>query len=321
MTLEIRDLSVQYLLPGGGSLRALGGVNLRVAGGEILGLVGESGCGKSTLAYSILRVLPLNAMISNGEVRFGNRDLVRLSEERMRNIRWKKISMIFQSSMNAFSPVHRIVDQLAAVYTVHTGADRPTALQAAEKQLKRMGIPADRVKSYPHEFSGGMRQRAAIALALLLDPEVLIADEPTTALDVVVQDRILKIIQDWQRENGRSVIFVSHDIAVVSEVCDRIAVMYAGQVVELSEKTTLLDQPMHPYTQALLQCVPSVSKAGVRLLSLAGSPPDLSLAHEGCLFRDRCGKAFADCTTERPELYPISETHTARCLLYRTGAA
>lgn len=320
MTIQVRDLSLEYLLPGGGSLRALEGVNLRVAGGEIVGLVGESGCGKSTLAYSILRVLPSNAKISTGEVRFGNRDLTQLSEERMRNIRWKKISMIFQSSMNAFSPVHRIADQLAAVYSVHTGADRPKALRAAEMKLKQMGIPADRVNSYPHEFSGGMRQRAAIALALLLDPEVLIADEPTTALDVVVQDRILKIIQDWQRENGRSVLFVSHDIAVVSEVCDQIAVMYAGQVVEVADKATVLAEPMHPYTQALLACIPSVRKAGVRLLSLAGSPPDLSRPIRGCLFRERCPKAFADCVDERPDLFPLSDRHGARCFLYRTGA-
>lgn len=317
MTLEIRNLSLEYLLPGGVSIRALDGVNLVASSDEIVGLVGESGCGKSTLAYSILRVLPENAAIRSGKILFGNRDLLGLSEGRMRNIRWSKIAMVFQSSMNAFSPVHRIVDQLSAVYMAHVGSEKRVALRAAEKALTRMGIPASRVRSYPHEFSGGMRQRAAIALALLLDPEILIADEPTTALDVVVQDRILGIIQDWQHENGRTVIFVSHDIAVVAEICDRIAVMYAGLVVEIADKTKLLGTPQHPYAEALLGCIPSLQGGTTRLLSLPGIPPDLSEPHGGCLFRPRCPKAFAECATVRPELYPTEEDHLARCLLYR----
>jgi peptide/nickel transport system ATP-binding protein len=317
MTLDIRGLRLDYRLPGGLSVRALDGVDLTIADGEIVGLVGESGCGKTTLAYSVLRILPDNASIVEGKILYRNRDLVGLSEGRMRNIRWSKIAMVFQSSMNAFSPVHRIVDQLAAVYTAHTGSEKQVASKAAERALVRMGIPASRTKSYPHEFSGGMRQRAAIALALLLDPEVLIADEPTTALDVVVQDRILKIIQDWQRENGRSVVFVSHDIAVVAEVCDRIAVMYAGLVAELADKTDLLKDPHHPYTQALLECVPQVKGRESRLLSLSGSPPDLRYRYEGCLFQPRCAKAFADCESVSPEMYPVGDRHLARCLLYR----
>ena len=321
MTLDIRGLTLDYLLPGSPSVRALGGVDLTIADGEIVGLVGESGCGKSTLAYSILRVLPENAAIRGGSIRFGNRDLLRLTEGRMRNIRWSKIAMVFQSSMNAFSPVHRIVDQLAAVHMAHVDSDRKTALRVSEKALVQMGIPRSRVRGYPHEFSGGMRQRAAIALALLLDPEILIADEPTTALDVVVQDRILKIIQDWQRDTGRSVIFVSHDIAVVSEVCDRIAVMYAGLAAEVADKASLLTGPRHPYTQALLECVPDVKGREARLLSLPGSPPDLRVRHEGCLFRPRCPKAFADCASVAPELYEVSEAHLARCLLVRPEAS
>jgi len=321
MTLDIRDLRLDYALPGGLSVRALDGVDLRIDDDEIVGLVGESGCGKSTLAYSILRVLPENADIVEGRILYRNRDLIGLSEGRMRNIRWSKISMVFQSSMNAFSPVHRIVDQLAAVHMAHTGSDKRAALKVAEKALTRMGIPASRTWSYPHEFSGGMRQRAAIALALLLDPEILIADEPTTALDVVIQDRILQIIQDWQRESGRSVIFVSHDMAVVAEICDRIAVMYAGLVVELADKVDLLKEPRHPYTQALLDCVPNVKGRGSRLQSLSGSPPDLRQRHEGCLFRPRCAKAFADCATVKPDLFEVGDRHPARCLLYRPEAS
>jgi peptide/nickel transport system ATP-binding protein len=321
LTLEVRNLTMEYLLPGGVSIRALDNVDFTASSGEIVGLVGESGCGKSTLAYSILGVLPRNAVITSGKVLFRNRDLLGLSEARMRNIRWSKIAMVFQSSMNAFSPVHRIVDQLAAVHMAHLGSEKRVALRDAERALTRMGIPLDRVRSYPHEFSGGMRQRAAIALALLLDPEVLIADEPTTALDVVVQDRILGIIQDWQRENGRSVIFVSHDIAVVAEVSDRIAVMYAGLVVEIADKSKLLEGPRHPYAQALLDCIPSLRRGATRLLSLPGAPPDLSKRHEGCLFRDRCPKAFADCATVSPELYTTEEGHVARCLLYHPRAS
>ena len=321
MSLDIRGLTLDYLLPGGPAVRALGGVDLTIGAGEIVGLVGESGCGKSTLAYSILRVLPENAAIRGGSIRFGNRDLLQLTEGRMRNIRWSKIAMVFQSSMNAFSPVHRIVDQLAAVHMAHEDSDKKSALRLAEKALVQMGIPGSRVRGYPHEFSGGMRQRAAIALALLLDPEILIADEPTTALDVVVQDRILKIIQDWQRGTGRSVIFVSHDIAVVAEVCDRIAVMYAGLAAEVADKTALLTAPQHPYTQALLECVPDVKGRNSRLLSLPGTPPDLRLRHEGCLFRPRCPKAFADCASVAPDLYRVSDGHFARCLLARPEAS
>jgi peptide/nickel transport system ATP-binding protein len=321
MTLDVRGLKLEYGLPDGSSIRALDGVDLALASGEIVGLVGESGCGKSTLAYSILRVLPENAAIVDGSIVYGNRDLIQLSEARMRYVRWSKIAMVFQSSMNSFSPVHRIVEQLAAVHMAHEGSEHHAALKISENALIRMGIPASRVRSYPHEFSGGMRQRAAIALALLLDPEILIADEPTTALDVVVQDRILKIIQDWQRESGRSVIFVSHDIAVVAEVCDRIAVMYAGLVAELADKEAVLEDPQHPYTQALLECVPDVKGRGERLLSLPGGPPDLRQHHEGCLFRPRCVKAFSDCATVRPDLYETGERHLARCLLYRKEAS
>lgn len=317
MTLQVSDLSLDYDLPGGQAIRALSAVNLRIEEDEVLGLVGESGCGKSTLAYSILRVLPPNARVLRGSIRFRDRDLLRLSEARMRSIRWRKIAMVFQSSMNAFSPVHRIVDQLAAVHIAHTGSERSVALHAAERQLVQMGIPTGRVRSYPHEFSGGMRQRAAIALALLLDPDVLIADEPTTALDVVVQDRILKIVQDWQREHGRIAVFVSHDIAVVSEVCDRIAVMYGGQIVETAEKGQVIGDPLHPYTEALLACVPSVRQVRGRLLSLPGAPPDLSQAHEGCLFQPRCPKAFAECSTVAPDLFELAGGRAARCLLRR----
>jgi peptide/nickel transport system ATP-binding protein len=317
MTIEVRDLSLEYARPGMNPVRALNRIRLTIARDEILGLVGESGCGKSSLAYSILRVLPPNGRITEGQIIFENRNLLDLTDRRMRNFRWAKIAMVFQSSMNSFSPVHRIVDQLAAVHRVHLGTDKKAARRAAEQALIRVGIPPDRVKSYPHEFSGGMRQRAAIALALLLDPQVLIADEPTTALDVVVQDQILKMIETWQHENRRTVILVSHDVAVVAEMCHRIAVMYAGELVELADKELLVGHPMHPYTDALLKCLPRIRGGAERLVTLPGSPPDLSQDHTGCLFHPRCPLVFGECTTTKPDLYELPRGHLARCLLRR----
>jgi peptide/nickel transport system ATP-binding protein len=318
MTVDIHNLTLKYALPGGRSVRALTDVSLKVDDNEILGIVGESGCGKSTLAYTVIQVLPKNASITEGKVLLDGRDLLRLSERKLQDVRWTKIAMVFQSSMNAFSPVHRILDQLAAVHMTHLGSAKAEALRASENALVSMGIPKHRVRSYPHEFSGGMRQRSAIALALLLDPEVLITDEPTTALDVVVQDRILKTIEDWQVQNGRSVVFISHDIAVVSEVCDRIAVMYGGQIVELADTAEILSAPRHPYTDALLRCVPSVRGVGTRLATLSGSPPDLSRKLIGCPFRPRCAKAFAECERRVPGLYESGLGHLTRCFLYDT---
>jgi peptide/nickel transport system ATP-binding protein len=318
MTVDIHNLTLKYALPGGRSVRALTDVSLKVDDNEILGIVGESGCGKSTLAYTVIQVLPKNASITEGKVLLDGRDLLRLSERKLQDVRWTKIAMVFQSSMNAFSPVHRILDQLAAVHMTHLGSAKAEALRASENALVSMGIPKHRVRSYPHEFSGGMRQRSAIALALLLDPEVLITDEPTTALDVVVQDRILKTIEDWQVQNGRSVVFISHDIAVVSEVCDRIAVMYGGQIVELADTAEILSAPRHPYTDALLRCVPSVRGVGTRLATLSGSPPDLSRKLIGCPFRPRCTKAFAECERRVPGFYESGLGHLTRCFLYDT---
>ncbi len=320
MTVDIQDLTLQYKLPAGKRVNAVTNTSLRVDNDEIVGIVGESGCGKSSLAYSIIRVLPMNAIIASGRVLLNGTDLVRMDESQLREVRWTRVAMVFQSSMNAFSPVHRIVEQLAAVHMSHLGSSKSEATRAAEKALVSMGIPESRVRSYPHEFSGGMRQRAAIALALLLDPEVLIADEPTTALDVVVQDRILKNVEDWQEEGGRTVVFISHDIAVVSEVCDRVAVMYAGQVVELADKDEILSRPLHPYTEALLHCVPTVRGVRSRLATLPGIPPDLSMRHEGCLFRPRCPKAFPECERDSIALYMPELRHPTRCLLYATGS-
>lgn len=313
--IEIRNLSVQYSRPGLDPVRALDHVSLTIPGNEIIGLVGESGCGKSSLAYSILRALPPNGVITGGQILFENQNLLELNDRRMRNVRWAKIAMVFQSSMNSFSPVHRIIDQLAAVQSVHLGSDKRTARRAAELALIGVGIPPDRVNSYPHEFSGGMRQRAAIALALLLDPHVLIADEPTTALDVIVQDQILKMIETWQRENNRTVIFVSHDVAVIAEMCHRIAVMYAGELVEVADKDLVINHPQHPYTDALLKCLPRGRSDLGRLITLPGSPPDLSQRHDGCLFRPRCPVAFSSCAATYPDLYELEGRQFARCLL------
>lgn len=318
MSIDIRNLTLRYTLPGGRGVRALTDVSLKVEHDEILGIVGESGCGKSTLAYTIIQVLPKNASITQGQVLLDDKNLLELDERQLQDIRWTKVAMVFQSSMNAFSPVHRIIDQLAAVHMTHLGSTKSEARRAAEKALVSMGIPKHRVRSYPHEFSGGMRQRSAIALALLLDPEILITDEPTTALDVVVQDRILKTIEDWQQESKRTVVFISHDIAVVSEVCDRIAVMYAGQIVELADTEGILSKPLHPYTDALLRCVPSVHGVGSRLATLPGSPPDLSEQHQGCPFRPRCVKAFLECEHIPPALYKSEHGRLTRCLLYAT---
>ncbi|MGB6443239.1 MAG: ABC transporter ATP-binding protein [Thermoplasmata archaeon] len=317
--IEIRDLTLEYVRADLPPVRALDHITLTIPDNEILGVVGESGCGKTSLAFSLLRAMPANARVVTGQILFEGRDLLGLSERRMRNVRWAKLAMVFQSSMNAFSPVHRVIDQLAAVHRVHLGSEKRDARRAAEKALLGVGIPPDRVRCYPHEFSGGMRQRAAIALALLLDPQVLIADEPTTALDVIVQDQILKMIETWQREKGRTVIFVSHDVAVVSEMCHRIAVMYAGELVELGDKQRVIDHPEHPYTDALLKCLPK-GRRDERLLTLPGSPPDLSRPHEGCAFQPRCPVAFDECSHIRPDLYMLGNGQLSRCLLRRTVA-
>lgn len=321
MMLRIQDLELEYLRSEGGSVRALGGVSLELDTDEILGIVGESGCGKSTLAYAIIRTLPPNAVIKRGRVVFRDRDLLALEEVQMQAVRWRKIAMVFQSSMNAFSPVHRIVDQLAAVHMIHFGSSHRRALHDAGNAMIRLGIPSGRVRSYPHEFSGGMRQRAAIALALLLDPELLIADEPTTALDVVVQDRILRAIENWRQEGDRSAIFVSHDISVVSEVCDRVAVLYGGRLMEIADTDVALGKPLHPYTQALLDCIPDVRGRKGVLGTLTGGPPDLAQHHDGCLFQYRCPKVLAECAVIDPPLYTPDGKHHVKCLLYKEELA
>jgi len=309
--LEVHDLSVEYRVEGG-TLRAVRGVSFAVEAGESLGLVGESGCGKTTTAKALVKVLPPNARIAGGSVRLKGEDLVPLPEGRMRAIRWKEISMVFQSAMNALDPVYRIRSQIAEAIRLHERVDRAEAVRRAGELFDLVGIDRKRLGDYPHQLSGGMRQRACIAMALALRPSLIVADEPTTALDVIVKDHILDGITALQRDLGIAMIYVSHDISVVGETCARVAVMYAGQIVESGAVGTVFSVPAHPYTMGLLNAFPSLSDAR-RLVAIPGYPPNLLDPPGGCPFEPRCPFAEAVCAAEAPPARAVGPGHAAAC--------
>jgi peptide/nickel transport system ATP-binding protein len=284
---------------GRGELRALDGVSLRLAEGESLGIVGESGCGKTTLARTILRVLPANAAVPTGRILFRGRDLLAMSMVDMRAVRWSGIALVTQSAMNALDPVYRIGDQIVEAIRAHERCSRADAWTRAERLLDMVGLKADLTRRYPHELSGGMRQRAIIAMALALDPPLIIADEPTTALDVIMQDQVFAEIERIRGERGTALILITHDISLVAENCDRIAIMYAGQIVEMGPTRSVLDSPMHPYTIGLRNAFADLD--GEELISIAGAPPDLVRPPSGCRFAPRCPFAREQCA-EAPAL-------------------
>ena len=298
--LQVEDLSLRYRTRQG-EVQAVEGVSFELAQGQSLGLVGESGCGKTSVATGLMRLLPENARLVRGRIRLAGADLTELGEEEMRSYRWRRIAMVFQAAMNSLDPVHRVGQQIIEAIEAH---GMETTMAGARERVARLfrmvGLDPQLMDRYPHEFSGGMRQRAVIAMALSCDPELIIADEPTTALDVIVQDRILRELKLVQQELGMGMIYISHDIGVVAEVTDRIGVMYAGRLVELGDTAQVFRSPMHPYTAALLSSFPSVHGERQPLVGLAGEPPNLIDPPAGCPFHPRCRYADDVCRTEFP---------------------
>src|SRR5580765_8192309 len=319
--LELRDLTVDY---GYGPMRAraVDDVDLVIREGEVLGLAGESGCGKTTIANAVMQMLRPPAHIAGGSIFFNGKDLVGQGAEELRRYRWRNVSMVLQSAMNALNPVMRVGDQFVDAMRAHEKIDKKTALARAGALFELVGIDRRRVRAYPHELSGGMRQRVVIAMALSLEPELIIMDEPTTALDVVVQREILQQVEALKRDFGFAVLFITHDLSLLLEFADRIAIMYAGEVVESAPAVQLGSDPQHPYTQGLLRSFPPLSGPLVPLTGIPGSPPDLRDPPTGCRFHPRCPHCLPEQvdlyrrqTTERPKLRVIEQGHEVACHL------
>jgi oligopeptide/dipeptide ABC transporter ATP-binding protein len=313
--LEVRDLSTVYRTPEG-PLRAVDGVDLTVKRGEVLGGVGESGSGKTTLAMSLMRLVKPPGRILGGSVVLDGEDLFRLRRSEMPARRGRDLALIPQSAMRALNPVIPVDRQVAEAITTHRRVGRGAALKTARERLEEVGIPPGRHGAYPHELSGGMRQRCVIAMALANEPKLVIADEPVSGLDVVVQARILRLISDLTERRDLSMILVSHDLPVVARVCDRIAVMYGGKIVETGEAGTVFESPLHPYTRALVAAIPRLRGPGQYPKSIPGDPPDLHHPPPGCSFHPRCPAAFAGCAEADPPLEEVSPGRRAACLLH-----
>jgi oligopeptide/dipeptide ABC transporter ATP-binding protein len=297
--------------------RAVQDVSLTLEAGQTLGIVGESGSGKTTLALSILRLLPPAAKIVSGALRFDGEDLLRKSPREMRHIRGKKIAMILQDPMASLNPLFTIGDQVSEPIRVHEGASRRSAWAQARKLLAsvRIAAPERRVGEYPHEMSGGMRQRIVGAIAISCEPRLLIADEPTTSLDVTIQAQYLNLLRDLQKEHGLALIFITHNLGIVARMCDSVAVMYAGRLIESGPVRRIFDQPSHPYTRALLDSIPRLSDTDARLTAIDGQPPDPAALPTGCAFHPRCLKALERCRVEAPPRYSVGPQHAAACWL------
>jgi len=315
--LQLDNLTTNYKTLRGW-VRAAEGVNFELEKGKALGLVGESGCGKTTVALSILKILPAGGRIRSGKILFDGKDLVPLSDNEMRKIRWKGISIVFQGSMNALNPVFKIGSQIVEAIRLHEpDVSKSDAYRRAEALLEMVGVEPSRVNNYPHEFSGGMRQRALIAMALAANPKVLVADEPGTALDVIVQAQVLQLMRSLKEKLGLSMLMISHDLSIVAEVCERVAIMYAGHVVEYGDIETIFKEPLHPYTQGLLGAFPSIGEKRKKLLSIPGQPPDLLNPPKGCRFNPRCPYAMDVCKEKDPQLERVgSGDHYVSCFLY-----
>jgi oligopeptide/dipeptide ABC transporter ATP-binding protein len=310
--LEVENLRVYYRLRRG-LVRAVDGARLSIRPGEAVGLVGESGCGKTTLARAILGVLPRHCAVE-GSIRYGGKDLRSLPPEELRRIRGEEIALIFQDPMTRLDPLMTIEAHFVELITQHGRGSKEEARDMAEEALASLGIPPTRLGLYPHEFSGGMRQRIMIAMALVLGPKLLIADEPTTSLDVIVEGQILQILEALRRDHGLALLLVTHNLGIVAEVCDRVDVMYAGEIVEEAPVDAIFSRPFHPYTQGLMSSIIHMETS--QLSSIPGQPPDLLHPPSGCRFHPRCPRAFAPCPVSEPRLAPQGDGREVACFLY-----
>ncbi len=314
--LEVKNLKT-YFYTTKGVVKAVDGVSFKINKGEVLGIAGESGCGKSTTAYSLIRLVPPPGKIVGGELIFEGRNILKLSEEDFRKqIRWKKISMVFQGAMNALNPVYTIGDQIAEVLMLHKHMTKEEAMKEVYKLLEMVGIDPKRAKSYPHELSGGMKQRVVIAMALALRPPLVIADEPTTALDVVVQAQIMNLLKRLQREHQMSIILITHDLSLIAEMAEKVVIMYAGKIVESGTAEQIFLNPQHPYTRGLLASIPRLTGDIHKLEFIPGVPPDLSNPPPGCRFAPRCKFKFEPCDKEEPPVIEVEPGHYVSCWLH-----
>jgi peptide/nickel transport system ATP-binding protein len=312
--LEVRGLSVDYLTDAG-DVRAVDRVDLEVEAGEFLAIVGESGCGKSTLLFAIAQLLSPPAELAAGSVTFAGRDMVTLGERELRHVRWRDYSVVMQSAMNALNPMKSIEAQFADTMRAHSLVTTEAIRERSAEVLRLVGIDPIHLASYPHQLSGGMRQRAMIAMALLFTPQLVIMDEPTSALDVVAQRALMSQIKELQQRLGFAVVFVTHDMSLVSHYSDRLVVMYAGQIAEVASTARLFERPLHPYSQGLLDAFPSIRGPRRMLTGIPGSPPDLARPPSGCRFQPRCPVALPECSVQEPALRAVDGTDV-RCLLY-----
>jgi peptide/nickel transport system ATP-binding protein len=318
--LSVRDLEVAYRTQAG-PIPAVRGVSLDIRKGEVLGLAGESGCGKSTIVNAILRLLPAGSTVS-GTVELNGEDVLAMKAGRLRAVRWTQAAVVFQGAMHALNPVRRIGDQLAEAIVIHGLSGEKEALVRVGGLLEQVGLPRRRLRDYPHELSGGQKQRVMIAMALACAPSLIIADEPTTALDVMVQAQVLNLLKRLQRELGLAMLFITHDLSVLVEVCDRLAIMYAGRIVEEGPSTSVFERPAHPYTEALAGAFPAIGDPRFRKApsGLGGDPPQPDSVPSGCSFHPRCPLAFDECPSTDPALYEVDGDRRAACLLVPKGA-
>jgi len=313
--LSVNNLCVEYVTPAG-PVRAVDDISFEISPGEVFGLAGESGCGKSTAALAVLRLLPPPAVITGGSVLFQGEDVLAMDEAALRRFRWRRLSLVFQSAMNALNPVLTIGAQITDVIETHERVSRAEAWDRAEHLVKLVGIDPMRLRSYPHQLSGGMRQRVVIAIALALEPPMMIMDEPTTALDVVVQKEIMRQIAELKDQLGFSILFITHDLSLMIEFSNRIGILYAGKLVEVAEARELFENPRHPYTRGLMSSFPPLRGPRRQLTGIGGSPPDMLHPPEGCRFHPRCAEALVQCRTKSPELQPASANASVACHLH-----
>ncbi|ASJ08290.1 dipeptide/oligopeptide/nickel ABC transporter ATP-binding protein [Thermococcus siculi] len=313
--LEVKDLKMYYFT-NKGVVKAVDNISFNLKKGEVMGLAGESGCGKSSLGFTLMGMPTPPGKIVSGSIKIDGREIVGLPEDVLRKeIRWQKISMIFQGAMNALNPVYTVGHQMIEPLLLHKGMSKEEAIDRAQKYLELVGLDPEIVYRYPHELSGGMKQRVIIATALLLEPEVVIADEPTTALDVVVQAQIINLLKRLKKELGLSMIFITHDLSILAEISDRVAIMYAGKIVEIGDSEKIYYEPAHPYTQKLLSAIPRLHEDIDRLEFIPGQPPNLINPPKGCRFNPRCPYVMQVCKEQEPELKEVDKDHYAACWL------